>query len=140
MTFSDFFENLGELDWLAVIVGTAALVVLAWLWYGPLFGKAWSKASGQPMMAGMPAPNKLIATIVYTLVFNVGLAYTGSLLDDIEHALVFGGLVIGVLLIGSLMYSQVVWVGQKINAYLIDLFFVAVAAAVGIYVQGLIVA
>ena len=136
MTFSDFFDVLGELDWLAVIVGTVALVVFGWLWYGPLFGKAWSKATGQPPMTGMPAPNKLIATIIYTFVFNVGLAYTTPL-DDIEHALVFGGLVIGVLLIGSLMYSAVVWQGQKANAYLIDLLFVALSAAIGIYVQGL---
>ncbi len=139
MTFSGFFEYLGDLDWVAVLVGTLAVVVFGWLWYGPLFGKAWSKATGQPMVSGMPQPNKLVATIIYSLVFNVGLAYT-SPLDDIEHALVFGGLVIGILLIGSLMYSQVVWESYKTNAYVINLLFVALAAAIGIYVQGLIIA
>lgn len=139
MTFSDFFDILGELDWVAVIVGTLAVVVLGWLWYGPLFGKAWSKATGQPMMSGMPPTNKLVGTIIYSFVFNIGLAYTTPI-DDIEHALVFGGLVIGVLLIGSLMYSTVVWMNYKMNAYVIDLLFVFFAAAVGIYVQGLIIA
>ena len=82
----------------------------------------------------------MVGTIIYTLVFNVGLAYAAPLLDDIEHALVYGGLVIGVLLIGSLMHSQVVWTNYKTNAYFIDLLFVALAAAIGIYVQGLIIA
>jgi hypothetical protein len=139
VTFSDFFDQLGELDWVAVIVGTLAIVVLGWLWYGPLFGKTWSKATGQPMMSGMPAMNKLVGTLIYSFVFNVGLAYTAPI-DDIEHALVFGGLVIGVLLIGSLMYSAVVWMNYKMNAYVIDLLFVFFAAAIGIYVQGMIIA
>lgn len=139
MTFSDFFDALGDFDWVAILVGTVAIVVLGWLWYGPLFGKAWSKATGQPMMSGMPATNKLVGTLIYSFVFNVGLAYT-SPIDDIEHALVFGGLVIGVLLIGSLMYSTVVWTNYKMNAFVIDLLFVFFAASVGIYVQGLIIA
>jgi len=140
VTFSDFFDILGELDWLAVIVGTVALMVLGWLWYGPLFGKAWAKATGQSAMSGMPATNKLIGTAIYTFVFNIGLAYTDALLDDIEHALVFGGLVIGVLLVGSMAYATVVWQNYKTNAYFIDLLFLFFAGAVGIYVQGLIVA
>ena len=139
MTFSDFFDYLGELDWLAVIVGAIAVMILGWLWYGPLFGKAWSRATGNAMQSGMPETPKLIATAIYCIVFNVGLAYTGSLIDDIEHALVFGGLVIGFLLIGSLMYSAVVWQNYKTNAYVIDLLYVMLAGAVGIYVQGLIV-
>jgi hypothetical protein len=139
VTFSDFFDQLGELDWVAVIVGTVAIVLLGWLWYGPLFGKAWSQATGQPMQSGRPATNKLVATVIYSFVFNIGLGYT-SPFDDLEHALVFGGLVIGVLLVGSLMYSMVVWQDYKTNAYLIDLLYVFFAAAVGIYVQGLIIA
>lgn len=139
MTFSEFFEYLGEIDWIAVLAGTVAIVVLGWLWYGPLFGKKWSAATGQALPSGMPETSKLVGTFLYSFVFNIGIAYTFPL-DDIEHALVFGGLVIGVLLIGSMMYSMVVWQNYKMNAYVIDLLFVALAAAVSIYVQGLIIA
>ncbi|MEX1207363.1 MAG: DUF1761 domain-containing protein [Acidimicrobiia bacterium] len=139
MTFSEFFEYLGDIDWLAVLAGAVAIMVLGWLWYGPLFGKKWSAATGQPMVSGRPETSKLVGTFLYSFVFNVGIAYTAPL-DDIEHALVFGGLVIGVLLIGSMMYSAVVWMNYKMNAYVIDLLFVALAAAISIYVQGLIIA
>jgi len=138
-SFSDFFDYLTELDWIAAIVGAVAVMVLGLLWYGPLFGKQWSAGTGVPMASGMPPTPKLISTAVYSIVFNVGIAYTFGAADDIEHALVLGGLVIGVLLIGSMMYSQVVWEGRKTNVYLIDLLYVFLAGAVAIYVQGLIV-
>ena len=140
MTFSDFFDYLGDLDWVAVIVGTLAIMVLGWLWYGPLFGKAWSRATGMSMSSGMPPTDKLVGTAIYSLVFNLGISYSSLLLDDIEHALVFGGLVIGILLIGAVMYSGVVWEQTKQSLFIINLFFWALAAAVAIYVQGLIVA
>ena len=139
MTFSDFFDALGDFDYVAIIVGTLAIMVLGWLWYGPFFGKAWSKASGQPMQSGMPATPKLVATAIYSFVFNVGLAYTTVGPDDIEHALVAAGLVIGVLLIGSMMYAGVVWGTYKPNAFYIDLLYVFVAAALATWVQGLII-
>ena len=137
-TFSDFFEALGELDWLALIVAALALMVLGWLWYGPLFGKAWAKATGQSMGSGMPEPAKLLATFIYSFTFSGGLAYTLMIADDIEHALVFGGLIVGLLIIGSVMYSAVVWSNNyKLNQWMIDVLYWIVAGAVSIYVQGL---
>jgi hypothetical protein len=35
-----------EVNWLAVLVATVATFVLGGLWYGPLFGKLWMRASG----------------------------------------------------------------------------------------------
>ena len=136
MTFSDFFDHLGDIGWGGVIVATIALGVLGWLWYGPLFGKAWASATGQAATTGMPPAGKMVASLLTFFVFNVGLAYT-FILDDIEHALVFGGLVVGVLLIGSMAYGSVTWEGRKVGAWLIDLGFLFLAASIGIYVQGL---
>ena len=135
-TFSDFFEHLGDLDWLALIVSAIVLMVIGWLWYGPLFGKAWSKATGQSMSSGMPEVGKLVQTFVYSFVFSGGLAYTGMIGDDIEHALVFGGLIVGLLIIGSVLYTATVWSGRKMNAWMIDTLFWMVAGSVSIYLQG----
>lgn len=139
MTFSDFFDAFGEFDWLAIIVGTAVFVAVGWLWYGPLFGKAWSSATGQPMQSGTPDTGKLIATIIYSLVFNIGLAFTSVGPDDFEHSLVAGGIVLGALLVGSASYAGVVWAGHHRTAWMIDLLFIIVAATLSTFVQGLIV-
>lgn len=35
-----------EVNWLAIIAAAAATFMIGGLWYGPLFGKAWMRASG----------------------------------------------------------------------------------------------
>ena len=38
-------------NWIAVIVATVLLEVLGFLWYGPLFGAAWTAAMANPPIA-----------------------------------------------------------------------------------------
>lgn len=38
-------EGMLEMNWLAVSVGTAVAFAFAWVWFGPLFGKAWAAGS-----------------------------------------------------------------------------------------------
>ncbi len=33
-----------QVNWIAVIIGTVAAMILGWLWYGPFFGKPWLAA------------------------------------------------------------------------------------------------
>ena len=35
-----------EINWLAVVAAAVATFLIGGLWYGPLFGKAWMRASG----------------------------------------------------------------------------------------------
>jgi hypothetical protein len=136
VTFSDFFDYLGSLDWVAVLVATAALMVFGFVWYGPIFGKAWSRANGIEMnesAAGMGTP--LALTAVYLLVFNVGIAFLAPV-DDIQHALVYG-IIVGVLLVGPALYSPVVWAKRSMTAFGIDLAHWVLAAAIATFVQGL---
>jgi hypothetical protein len=135
MTFSDFFNHLGDIKWLGVIVATVGTMAFGFIWYGPLFGKIWARATGQSMAGGTPQAGKLVATFVYLFVFNVGIAYLAPL-DDVQHALVWG-LVVGVLLISAALYAGVVWRKDSPTAFLIDVFHWWVAAAIAVYVQGL---
>jgi hypothetical protein len=136
MTFSDFFSSFGDLDWVAILVGTVALMVLGFLWYGPLFGKQWAAARGIPMNSDMGGMGKPLAlTAVYSLVFNIGVAYMAPF-DDIEAALVMG-VIAGLFLIGAAMYSAVVWAKQSTTVFVIDAAYWFVAVAVAFYVQGL---
>lgn len=139
MTFSDFFSSFGDLDWVAILVGTLVLMVLGYLWYGPLFGKKWAAARGLPynssggMPAGMGRP--LALTAVYLFVFNIGVNYMAPF-DDIEAALVMA-VVAGLFLIGPALYSYVVWAKQSTTAFVIDAAHWFVAVALAFYVQGL---
>lgn len=37
---------IGEVNWLAVVVGGIIPMVTGFVWYGPLFGKTWMRLSG----------------------------------------------------------------------------------------------
>ena len=138
MTFSDFFDRVGNLDWVAVLVGTLVVMVLGMIWYGPLFGKKWSAETGMPMMSmtKMPEPSKLLGGFISAFVLSAAVNYFGAL-DDIEHSMVLA-LLLGVFVGGSYMYSQVVWAGKKMSVFLIDIAFAFVAITIVSYVQGLL--
>ena len=136
-TFSAFFDGFGNLDWLAILLGTAAAMFVGFLWYGPLFGKLWAAKSGMGEQTGAPA--KMVLTLGYFAVFNIGLQYLGLVLGDFdfEHALV-AGVVLAVMAIGPALFSGTVWAGRHPTVFLIDLSHWFVAGAVAVMVQSLV--
>ena len=38
--------DLSNINWLAVLVAALSTFILGGLWYGPLFGRTWMRASG----------------------------------------------------------------------------------------------
>lgn len=137
-TFDWLFESLGDLDWVAVLVGTAAAMVLGFIWYGPLFGKAWAKGS-RVAMGNTAEPGKLLMTAIYFFVFNVGLALVGvgagpGIGDEIQHAVVLG-LVYGILLIAPALYSPVVWAKKSPAVFVIDTLHWVAIVMVSTFVQ-----
>lgn len=133
-TFDLFFDRLGDLDWLAVLVGTVVVWVVAYLWYGPIFGKAWARATGIQMEN--PSPPQFVQTVLYLLVFNIGIAYLGAI-DDIEHSIVLA-IIVAVLVVAPALYSGVVWNKHTNASFLINGGWWLAAAAVASYVQGLV--
>ena len=136
MSFSDFFDRLGDLDYLAVVVGAVVFMVVGYVWYGPLFGKQWSAASGQPMESGTPATDKLIKMFVSSFVLSAAINYL-EVTDNFEHAIVMG-LVLGVFLIGAAAYSDVIWTGKNQATWMIETTYLLVAITLVYYAQGLI--
>ena len=135
-TFSDFFENLGDLDWLAILVATLVVfVVVGYLIYGPLFWKKWAAANGmQPTSMKFDAKRDIPGLIV-TFIFQIGVAFAYAT-DDIEHSLVTG-VIFGLLLVGSTLYGQTMWLKRNRTAVFIEILYTFLAVAVGGYVQGL---
>src|SRR5512143_3894770 len=61
-------------NWIAVIVATIVLQELGFVWFGPLFGKAWMAAMGKTATSG--GSNLLMAVgVVNTFVCVTGLAW-----------------------------------------------------------------
>ena len=67
----NFFRMLPRvrLNWLAVLVATAANMVVGALWYGPILGKPWMKAMGMdPNMTRTPEMKKMGSKAVSLMV------------------------------------------------------------------------
>ncbi|MGH2446297.1 MAG: DUF1761 domain-containing protein [Candidatus Limnocylindria bacterium] len=103
------FDALGELNWLAVIVGAIIYFVLGALWYAPFFlGRAWQRSIGWDPERQSPEMNPttylvpLIAYVVMAVV--VGLLAAGTGTDTLGEGIVLG-LVLGIGL--SLMHTLV---------------------------------
>lgn len=66
--------SLAGINWLAVIVGVVVSNALGFLWYGPLFGKAWAKALGKKMEDLQGSPTMYVVTVVASLITMIVLA------------------------------------------------------------------
>jgi Protein of unknown function (DUF1761) len=93
------FDALGDVNWLAILVGAVAWFILGALWYGPLFGKAWIAATGIDPRAEGQRPGAgtyvfpLVAYIVATIALAMLAVATGS--STLGHGIILG-LVVGI--------------------------------------------
>lgn len=65
--------ELSALNWLAIIVATLPGFVIGFLWYGPLFGKAWMRESG--MTEEKIAQGNMARTFTLAFVFQFIMAF-----------------------------------------------------------------
>ncbi|AJY75179.1 DUF1761 domain-containing protein [Paenibacillus beijingensis] len=89
--------NLSEVNYVAVLIATAATMILGFLWYSPvLFGNAWAKLRNLKMeeMSGGGA-----MTYVLTALTALGGAFVLALLLTIgEKTTLVSGLTVGLLI------------------------------------------
>ncbi len=102
-------DSLGELNWLAVIVGALIYFALGALWYMPAFlGRAWQRSIGwdpertPPEQSATTYVVPLLAYVVMAIAVGLLAAATGT--DTLAEGLVLG-LVLGIGL--SLMHTLV---------------------------------
>ncbi len=86
--------DFGGLNWWAILLATVASFALGWLWYGPLFGKAWLEALGKKAEDLEPSPTPFIISFVTALVTCVVLA---AIMQGLGIANVAGGLALGLI-------------------------------------------
>jgi hypothetical protein len=103
------FDTLGELNWLAVIVGALIYFALGALWYMPAFlGRAWQRSIGwdesrtPPQTSPMTYVVPLLAYLVMATAVGLLAAATGS--DTLADGIVLGlVLAVGLTLMHTLV-------------------------------------
>lgn len=113
---------LSGINWLAVITAAAAGFGVGGIWFGPLFGKAWMKATGkEPGDLGSPVKSMSL-TAVTTLITAAVLAYV---LDAVGVATWAGGLMwglsIGTFFVGTSSFSDGLFMGTPNKLSMINI-------------------
>lgn len=71
-----------SVNYVAVVAAAVASFVVGWLWYGPLFGKTWTKLSGHTMGNKDEMPKAMtlvfVGLLVTAWVLSAFLQLTGS--------------------------------------------------------------
>lgn len=115
---------------LAFIVSGIVYYLIGWLWYSPLFGKAWAEQTGTKMdgstMAGLPMLGQLVATFLLTLGVYMVVMLGGF--GDIKGALIAGLSITAFFIIpinaGKLLFLN------KSKLFLIDVGYYGIGAIV----------
>lgn len=87
-------EQLTQINWLAIVVVTIASFALGYLWYGPLFGKAWVAALGKEPEDIQPSPTPFIISVVAAAITCIVMAL---FIESMQIDTWLGGLCIGLL-------------------------------------------
>ena len=135
-------EILGNINYLAVLVAALFSFIVGWLWYGPLFGKAWMRYNGfteESMKEGgwMPMPVIMIINYIATALAAFAMAmFMGSGSD--LHFGVFAGFMISVFWIGTSRLNDVLYEKKPWGLYLINLsyyivIYIIMGAIIGVW-------
>jgi len=129
-------------NYLAVLASAVSAMVVGFLWYGPLFGKAWSKMMGWGEMTPEQLKEKQKKAMPMYAISFVGSLVMAFVLS---HALVFGNTYLGTSGIsGGLMgafwnwlgfivpvtMGVVLWEGKPLKLWLINASYYLVVLAV----------
>ena len=123
-----------EINWLAVLVAAISNMVLGFLWYGPFFGKQWTKLEGwtkadmeKAQKEGMSKTYALtfVGAIVMAYVLNVVLN-NSSAVDYMSGAMVGFWVWLGFtvpVLMNEVLFGRKLWQVFYINVgyYLVSL-------------------
>ena len=82
------------MNWILILIATLTTFALGALWYGPLFAKAWAKASGIDMQQKQGHPARVFGiSFVFALIAAAGYAHLIGFSDDVLHATLQGAAV-----------------------------------------------
>jgi len=109
-------ENI-PVNWIALVVAALSTLVIGFLWYGPLFGKAWMKETGiteAQAQKGMPLRFGLSVVLAFIAIFFIYATsvITGGMPPDELHGIdnsqfhTFGHIAMPVLVTNALFEQK----------------------------------
>ena len=109
------------LNWLAILVATAAGFLLGGVWYGPLFGDAWLNAIGKKKEELQPSPTPFIISFFTALITAIVLA---ALITNLGFTSITDGILLGLTagigFIATAMGSDSAFCGWGLPLFLIQ--------------------
>ncbi len=120
------------LNWLAVIAGTVLAFAIGWLWYGPLFGRAWAAGSrmAETDRSQMPARAMLLQVLgLFLLALVIGVTATSDAL---------GTTLLAILAVAVLTMAGGSFTLKTVPAILIDGGYILLAGILMIAAQGVL--
>lgn len=115
-----------DVNYIAIVISAVAMMVLGFLWYGPLFGKFWMKEMGltksdmeKAKKKGMTKSYVLMAAsaIVMSYVFAHVLLAFGS---NSAPAALQGAFWTWLGFVATVMLGKVLWEGKSWKLYILD--------------------
>ena len=128
---------MGEINWLAVLLGALAFFAVGALWYGVLFAKAWQKAAGLsdekirsgnlPLIFGLT----FLAELVIALTLWHGIARSGAS----DRAMTVAPKPIAIIITARSLGINYLYLRKTLRHFLIDAghFIVGMAAMGGVF-------
>ncbi|MCY4656779.1 MAG: DUF1761 domain-containing protein [Gammaproteobacteria bacterium] len=114
-------DYLVGLNWIAIIVVTVVAFLIGWVWYGPVFGKAWLSALGKTEDEIQPSPTPFIISFITSLLTCIVMAV---LIQQLGINTWMGGavlgLVVGIGFIAASSASDTAFCGWSWNLWLIQ--------------------
>ena len=125
--------QLAEINWLAVLAGAAAHMVLGFLWYGPLFGNLWIRGIGKTReeiagaQSAMPYTVSIISAVL--LAFGLALLLTAPEQVDLVTGLTWG-LIAGLLFVAPVLATTAVFESRPLSVTLLAIGYAVVGLAI----------
>ncbi len=111
-----------DISLLAVVLAGVASMVLGFVWYGPLFAKAWMREVGLRMEDINAGPG--VGYLLTFIAAMVSAAVTSLLVHRLAVVQVGDGLMLGLILgvgyVGTTFMSNYVFARKSMQLYLID--------------------
>ncbi len=115
---------MADINWVAAIVaGAVSGLGLGFLWYGPVFGKAWMKASGiMPPTPGTPPQRSMMVPVVGSLILSILAAIVAAMFIGTVSPMsgAARGFHIGLFFAAASLGINYLWEGKSFTHWLIN--------------------